>query len=26
VNVPRSRLTGFEQVLLGMIYLQSSTG
>jgi DNA-binding PadR family transcriptional regulator len=26
VNVPRSRLTGFEQVLLGMIYLQPSTG
>jgi PadR family transcriptional regulator AphA len=26
VNAPRSRLTGFEQVLLGMISLQPSTG
>lgn len=24
--MPRSRLTGFEQVLLGMIFLQPSTG
>ena len=26
VNAPRSRLTGFEQVLLGMVSLQPSTG
>jgi hypothetical protein len=24
--MPRSRLTGFEQVLLGMIFIQPSTG
>jgi PadR family transcriptional regulator AphA len=26
VTMPRSRLTGFEQVLLGMIFIQPSTG